>query len=88
MSNIVKRYCKKCITCERIKVKTTPKYGMNFPLPIPSQPWEYVSMDFITYLPEVNGNNAIVTFVDTFTKQAHFIPCNIKIDAQQLAKNI
>ena len=43
-------------------------------------------MDFITNLPEVNGNNAIVTFVDTFTKQANFIPCNIKISAQQLAK--
>ena len=88
MSKVIKRYCKKCIpTCERIKTRTTRRRGTNFPLPTPSQPWEYISMDYITNLPEVNGNNAIVTFVDTFTKQAHFIPCsNIKINAQQLAK--
>ena len=66
------------MTCERVKTRTQPQYGTNFPLPIPSQPWEYISMDVITNLPEVNGYNAIVSFVDTFTKQAHFIPCNIK----------
>ena len=86
MAKTIKRYCKKCITCERIKDRTVPRYGMNSPLPVPSQPWEYISMDFITNLPEINGNDAIITFVDLFTKQAHFIPCNIKITAQQLAR--
>jgi hypothetical protein len=86
MSKIVRRYCKNCSTCERIKVRTTPKYGLNFPLPVPNRPWEYMSMDFITNLPEVNGYDAIVTFVDMFTKQAHFIPCTMKISAEQLAK--
>jgi hypothetical protein len=43
-------------------------------------------MDFITNLPEINGYDAIVTFVDLFTKQAHFIPCTMKMNAQQLAK--
>jgi hypothetical protein len=86
MSKIVRRYCKHCTTCERIKVQTTPKYGLNLPLPVPSRPWEYISMDFITNLPEVNGYDAIVTFVDLFTKQAHFIPCTMKITAEQLAK--
>ena len=55
MSNIVRRYCKHCTTCERIKVSTTPKYGLNLPLPVPNRPWEYISMDFITNLPDVNG---------------------------------
>ena len=59
---------------------------MNYPLPVPNRPWEYMSMDFITNLPEVNGYDAIVTFVDMFTKQAHFIPCTMKMSAQQLAK--
>ena len=86
MSKIVRRYCKKCSTCERSKVRTTPLSGMNYPLPIPNRPWEYISMDFITNLPEINGYDAIVTFVDCFTKQAHFIPCTMKMNAQQLAK--
>lgn len=80
MAKIIKRYYKKCITCERNKVRTTPKSGLNSPLPIPTRPWEYISMDFITNLPKVNGNEAIVTFVDRFTKQAHFIPCTMKIN--------
>ena len=86
MSKIVRRYCKKCSTCERIKVRTTPKYGLNLPLPVPNRPWEYISMDFITNLLEINGYDAIITFVDLFTKQAHFIPCTMKISAEQLAK--
>ena len=86
MSKIIRRYCKKCIVCERVKDRTTPAYGKNYPLPTPNRPWEYISMDFITNLPEVNGYDAIVTFVDTFTKQAHFIPCTMKISSQQLAK--
>jgi hypothetical protein len=86
MSKIVRRYCKKCSTCERSKVRTTPPYGMNSPLPVPNRPWEYMSMDFITNLPEVNGYDAVVTFVDLFTKQAHFIPCFMKMSSQQLAK--
>ena len=43
-------------------------------------------MDFITGLPLQDGFNAITTFVCTFTKQAHFIPCSISIDAPQLAR--
>ena len=34
----------------------------------------------------MNGYDAIVTFVDLFTKQYHFIPCTMKISAEQLAK--
>jgi hypothetical protein len=44
------------------------------------------SVDFITHLPSVNGYNSIATFVDTFTKHAHFVPCSSTITARDLAK--
>ena len=45
------------------------------PLPIPKQPWEDLSMDFIMGLSTTaNGNNAILTFVDRLTRYSHFVP--------------
>ena len=86
MAKEVKQYCRKCPTCERIKARTTKPYGKLSPLPKPTRPWDTISMDFITGLPLVDGYDAIATFVDTYTKQAHFIPCTIKIDAPQFAR--
>ena len=43
-------------------------------------------MDFISGLPLADGYNSIATFVDTFTKQAHFVPCTSKINAEELSR--
>ncbi len=32
------------------------------------------------------GYDSIATFVDTFTKQAHFVPCTSKISAEELSR--
>ena len=43
-------------------------------------------MDFITGLPTTpQGNDTILTFIDRLTKQAHFIPTKVTIDAQGAA---
>jgi hypothetical protein len=46
--------------------------GILQPLPIPSQHWEEVSMDFITNLPKFEGKNDIMVVVDRLIKYAHF----------------
>ena len=56
------------------------------PLPKPSRPWDTMSMDFISGLPLADGYDSIATFVDTFTKQAHFVPCSSKINAEELSR--
>ena len=82
----IKKYVEHCPTCQRIKPKTTTSRAPLQSMPTPTRPWEHMSMDFITNLPEVDGYNAIVTFVDMFTKQAHFAPCSSNVNARQLAK--
>lgn len=44
------------------------------PLPISSQVWQDITMDFITGLPKVEGKPVILVVVDKLTKYAHFLP--------------
>jgi hypothetical protein len=44
-------------------------------------------VDFITDVPmSARGNNCIITFVDHFSQQAHWIPCTKTIDAAGFAQ--
>ena len=43
---------------------------------VPNRPWEIISIDLITQLPESNSYNAICVIVDRLTKRAHFISIN------------
>ena len=54
------------------KVETIKTPGLLQPLAIPSQRWEEVSMDFITWLPKSEGKSVIMVIVDRLTKYAHF----------------
>ena len=50
-------------------------------------PWTTVSMDFIVALPQTkHGYNATLTFVDKFTKMAHFVPTTNECDAPETAR--
>jgi hypothetical protein len=56
------------------------------PLPIPTRPWQQVSMDLITQLPRSrSGNDAIVVFVDKLTKLVHYAATTTTVSAPQLA---
>ena len=71
MRRFVEDYVRTCDTCCRAKMPRKHPYGLLEPLPLPSKPWQSISLDFITDLPVSKGFDAILTIVDRYTKMAH-----------------
>jgi transposase InsO family protein len=86
----VKKYIDSCHLCQTRKTAPTKQYGKNHPLPIPGQPWEWISMDFMTKLPSSSLNdqkyNSLFVVVCLLSKQAHLIPTTTNVNAEGVAK--
>jgi hypothetical protein len=48
----VEHFVRTYVKCQNMKSIYKMKYGLYKPLPIPSEPWENVSIDFMTQLPK------------------------------------
>jgi predicted aspartyl protease len=81
----IERYVRNCQICRRSKPTRHTPYGTLKPLEIPDQPWQHLTMDFVTGLPEDSGFNAILMVVDRLTKMRHLIPCRDTCTAEELA---
>ena len=86
MRRDTRTYVQSCVSCGRNKPRRHRPYGRLQPLPIPSRPWESVSIDFIEQLPDSDGYSAILVIVDRLSKQGVFCACNDKITAEEFAK--
>jgi hypothetical protein len=86
MKKTIHDYVTSCHACQMVKPSHQRTPGLLQPLPIPSMPWESISMDLITSLPPTaNRHDAIFTIVDRFSKMCHFIPTTSNVDAPGLA---
>jgi hypothetical protein len=81
MRSDVERFVARCTTCQKATSRLNP-HGLYMPLPVPSAPWEDISMDFVLGLPRTRkGRDNVFVIVDRFSKMAHFIPCHKTDDA-------
>ncbi|HEX3418956.1 MAG TPA: RNase H-like domain-containing protein, partial [Stellaceae bacterium] len=83
MGVMVQKFIEGCATCQRLKPDTHPTVPGLTPIGSnATRPFEQISMDFITDLPESEGYDSILVVVDQgLTKGVIFIPCHKTIDA-------
>ncbi|GBG79878.1 hypothetical protein CBR_g30144 [Chara braunii] len=67
-------YVRTCLVCQRNKPPHENPLGLLRPLPIPSEPGESISIDFMSFVKSRNGNSQVMVVVDRFSKYAMFIP--------------
>jgi hypothetical protein len=79
-------YVQSCEVCQQAKVEHVKLPGLLPPLPIPTQSWTMVSLDFIEGLPQSSHHNTILVIIDKFSKYAHFIPLAHPFSALQVAQ--
>ena len=86
MSRDIKKYVGSCDICQKAKPRRHTPVGMLQPIPIPSQPFEVVTMDFIPELPECEGYDNVLVMVDKLTKYTIFIPTTTAITEKETAE--
>ena len=74
MHRVVHEYVSFYDVCQKAKTKTLSPAGLLWPLPIPCQVWDDITMDFIKGLPTSNNKNTIFVVVDRLNKSTHFLP--------------
>lgn len=78
-------FVKQCQICQQAKHEHYKLLGLLVPLPVPTQAWVEISMDFMEGLPKSDGFSVILVVVDRFTKYAYFIPLRHPYTASQVA---
>ena len=82
----VEEFVHQCAVCQHAKHEHTRPAGLLAPLPIPSAPWEDLTMDCIEGLPASESCNSIMVVVDRFTKFVHFVPLRHPFTAATVAR--
>ena len=81
----VANYIRSCEECQRIKPAPSNSAPLK-PLPIPTECWKSVSLDFMFGLPpDHKGRTGLVVFVDRLSKMVHLAPCSTKISGKEAA---
>ncbi|KAG8713777.1 hypothetical protein FRC09_018344 [Ceratobasidium sp. 395] len=85
MKKSVNDYVSHCESCIRNKHSNQVPPGLLNPIELPLRPWEEITYDLITQLPESEGFDAILTVVDRLSKMVHFIPTTSNATAIDVA---
>jgi hypothetical protein len=72
MRKDLKKFIREYEICQQNKYENTSPAVLLQPLPIPTQIWSDISMDFIEGLPLSHGHSMILVVVDRLSKYNHF----------------
>jgi RNase H-like domain found in reverse transcriptase/Reverse transcriptase (RNA-dependent DNA polymerase)/Integrase zinc binding domain/Integrase core domain/Chromo (CHRromatin Organisation MOdifier) domain len=70
----LKGYVSGCPACQRAKPRNDKPYGELQPVPMPSQPFEVLAVDFVTGLPVAQDRDTFATVTCKYTKYVHIVP--------------
>ena len=85
MIESVSKYIKGCVMCSTSK-PSNKRLGLYTPLPVPSRPWERISMDFVGGLPmSRKGHDYLYVVVDRFNKMCILMPCVKQVTTEKTA---
>ena len=82
----IREFVLTCPVCQTEKGAHQTRGGLLVPLEIPTRKWDQVVIDFVTNLPDDEGQNAVMTMVDKATKMVYFLPCTNTITAKETAQ--
>jgi hypothetical protein len=83
LKKAVHTFVRSCTVCQQAKPDRAKYPGLLQPLPVPSQAWEIVSLDFVEGLPRSGKYNFILVVVHKFSK---FIPLRHPFTTFSVAK--
>lgn len=86
MKHDIQEYVKSCDVCQRVKSGQQLPGGLLQPLPIPSQIWQDISLDFVEGLPKSHDKDSIMVVVDRLSKMGHFIALSHPFSALTVAQ--
>ncbi|WVZ76926.1 hypothetical protein U9M48_024844 [Paspalum notatum var. saurae] len=84
--HLIREFFRGCLVCQRNKTEHLHPAGLLQPLPVPSEVWSDIAMDFVEGFPKVGGKSVVLTVVDRFSKYGHFIPLGHPYSAASVAR--
>lgn len=72
MRKDIKKFVREYGICQTMKHENLHPAGFLETLPVPTQPWTDIAMDFIDGLPVSHGASIIFFVIDKLTKHCHF----------------
>ena len=87
MAKDAENYVLSCPSCQRNKPQSGKTPGLLQPLPVPANPWDSISMDYVVALPKTEGGyDAVLVLVDRLTKMVHLAPTVTTCTAEHTAR--
>jgi hypothetical protein len=82
----IKSFVSSCSVCAQAKPERICYPGLLSPLPVPTEAWQVISMDFIDGHLRSGNADCIMVIVDKFSKFAHFVPLLHPYSAPKVAQ--